>query len=125
MRDNNILLPKSALKVYIENLLTEWQRRFKMQDWNINVIISNAKKVDCCGKVKAVIDYKTATIWIYPNVIKSVQKRFPDETINAVVAHEFAHLVIYNNMAVGDDHGVSEEKLTEQLSHIILDQNRR
>lgn len=123
--DENILLPRAALKKYAQDLIADWQRRYKMQDWTINVVISNSKKSDCCGKVKAIIDYKSAAIIIYPAVIKTVQKRFPDETIDLVVAHEFAHLIIYNNMATDDDRGVSEEKLTEHISHIILDQNRR
>ena len=117
------LLPKQELRTYVEEQLLDWQRRFRMQDWTIHLIISYSKKSDCVASVLKRAKYKEATIRIYPNIIKLVHKRFPRESIDTALAHEFSHLVLYDSM-LENEHEVSEEKLVEHLSHIILAQRK-
>jgi hypothetical protein len=78
-------LPKRMIDLY-----KSW---YGLAGWKISVRLS-ARKSANCGETLVRRPYNEATITLFPREVRNARRDYPYETVEAVLHHEFAHVLL-------------------------------
>ena len=76
------------------HIIDRFKKAYGLSDWKITVKMSKRHKGETCGNTLIRTPYNEAAIVLYPRIIRKTKQNFPLESVECVLHHEFAHIVL-------------------------------
>jgi hypothetical protein len=112
---------KEAARAFVEEKVAVWQKRLKLDEWNIAVMMvrKDALKPDTLGGIRWDKKKRSATLWTLDPADYTVSDEDMRKDLEFTVVHELIHLELAS-LPKSEASRRTEERAVNQLAEALL-----
>jgi hypothetical protein len=112
---------KASTRAFVEEKVAVWQKRLKLDEWNIAVMMvrKDALKPDTLGGIKWDKKKRSATLWTLDPADYTVSDEDMRKDLEFTVVHELIHLEL-SSLPKSEASRRTEERAVNQLAEALL-----
>ena len=116
----------AKLQVEAEALCQEWQRRLRLRDWDVKIVVSRSDEMrpNCSGTCSTILSNKTALVTLMHPIDHSERCLWPYDMEETLV-HELLHMHFAPFQADEDTPAdTAQEQAIDLIAHALVNLKR-